>query len=70
MVAPAAHNLVIGFMSNHSAENPGGTLTRDVLKTFFSVTGDAPGQFVHNRGQERIPENCMLDPMRTIGTQQ
>lgn len=25
MVAPAAHNFVIHFMSNHSAEQPGGS---------------------------------------------
>lgn len=43
-------------MSNRSAENPGGVLTRDVLEQFFGVTGE-PGSFVHNRGQERIPEN-------------
>jgi hypothetical protein len=55
LVAPAAHDFVINFMSNHSAEQPGGTLTRDVLKTFFAVTGE-PGNFVQHRGQERIPD--------------
>lgn len=43
-------------MSNRSEENPGGVLTRSVLKDFFAVTGE-PGSFVHNPGQERIPEN-------------
>ncbi|EAT80682.1 hypothetical protein HBI56_204320 [Parastagonospora nodorum] len=62
MVAPAAHNFVIHFMSNHSAEKPGGTLTREVLKSFFAVTGDGPGNFVHNRGQERIPDNWYKRP--------
>ncbi|KAF2212834.1 hypothetical protein CERZMDRAFT_111854 [Cercospora zeae-maydis SCOH1-5] len=57
LVAPAAHNFVINFMSNRSEENPGGVLTRDVLKSFFSVTGDAPGEFVHTPGHERIPDN-------------
>lgn len=57
LVAPAAHNFVINFMSNHSSEKPGGTLTREVLKSFFAVTGDGPGNFQHNRGQERIPDN-------------
>ncbi|USW57809.1 Putative chloroperoxidase [Septoria linicola] len=56
LVAPAAHDFVINFMSNRSEENPGGVLNRDVLKQFFGVTGE-PGSFVHNRGQERIPEN-------------
>lgn len=62
MVAPAAHNFVVNFMSNHSAENPSGFLTRDVLKSFFAVSGDVPGQFVHNRGQERIPDNWYKRP--------
>ncbi|PPJ58085.1 hypothetical protein CBER1_05299 [Cercospora berteroae] len=56
LVAPAAHDFVINFMSNRSEENPGGVLTRDVLKQFFGVTGE-PGLFVHNVGQERIPDN-------------
>ncbi|CAK1368314.1 Aromatic peroxygenase [Cercospora beticola] len=56
LVAPAAHDFVINFMSNRSAENPDGVLNRDVLKQFFGVTGE-PGSFVHNRGQERIPDN-------------
>lgn len=57
LIAPAAHNLVINLMSNHSAEVPGGTLTREVLKSFFSVTGDAPGSFTWVKGHDRIPEN-------------
>ncbi|KAK0103058.1 hypothetical protein ONS95_000765 [Cadophora gregata] len=61
LVAPAAHDFVINFMSNRSAENPGGVLTREVLKSFFAVTGE-PGSFVHNRGQERIPENWYKRP--------
>jgi hypothetical protein len=62
LVAPAAHNFVVNFMSNHSAENPSGFLNREVLKSFFAVTGDAPGQFVHNPGQERIPDNWYKRP--------
>lgn len=64
LVAPAAHNFVVNFMSNHTAEQPGGVLTQEVLKSFFAVTGDGtgasgtnPGNFVHNVGQERIPLN-------------
>lgn len=64
LVAPAAHNFVINFMSNHTAEQPGGVLTLETLKQFFAVTGDGtgasgtnPGNFVHNVGQERIPLN-------------
>lgn len=54
-VAPAAHNFVVNFMSNHSEEFPGGYLNGDVLKTFFGVSGK-PGSFVYNLGQERIPD--------------
>lgn len=61
LVAPAAHNFVINFMSNHSAAKPGGTLTRATLKSFFAVSGE-PGNFVHNRGQERIPDNWYKRP--------
>lgn len=61
LVAPAAHNLVINLMSNHSAEVPGGTLTRDTLKSFMSVVGE-PGSFEQVRGHERIPDNWYRRP--------
>jgi len=54
-------------MSNHSAEVPGGTLNRDVLKQFFSVTGE-PGNFVHTRGHERIPLNWYRQPSANAHT--
>jgi hypothetical protein len=57
VIAPAAHNLVVGLMSNHSASNPGGELPTNVLSSFFSVTGE-PGNFVHTRGNERVPFVC------------
>lgn len=55
-VAPAAHDFVINFMSNHSEEFPGGYLDGEVLKTFFGVSGE-PGSFKHNVGMEMIPSN-------------
>lgn len=61
LVAPAAHDLVINLMSNHSADVPGGTLTRATLMSFFSVTG-TPGNFVHTRGHERMPLNWYRRP--------
>ncbi len=61
LVAPAAYNFVVNFMSNHSAEVPGGFLTPEVLKQFFAVTGDK-GSYVHHPGQERIPENWYRRP--------
>jgi hypothetical protein len=55
-VAPAAHDFVVNFMSNHSEEAPGGYLDGEVLKTFFGVSGE-PGNFKHNVGMEKIPSN-------------
>jgi hypothetical protein len=58
-------------MSNHSAENMGGQLDRETLKSFFAVTGE-PGSFVHSPGQERIPDNWYKrpssQPMNTVDT--
>lgn len=71
LVAPDAHNFVVNFMSNHSAANPGGQLTGEQLKQFFSVTGE-PGSFVWTPGQERIPLNWYRRPsgqqMNTVDT--
>lgn len=71
LVAPDAHNFVVNFMSNHSEEVKGGVLHGDVLKSFFSVTGE-PGSFVHNPGMERIPDNWYKrptsQPMNTVDT--
>ena len=61
LVAPAAHNFVVNFMSNHSAAVPGGTLDTEVLKSFFAVTGE-PGKFVHHKYQERMPYNWYKRP--------
>lgn len=49
-------------MSNHSAAQPSGSLDRETLKSFFAVTGDRPGTFVHHRGQEQIPANWYRRP--------
>ncbi|KAF2763409.1 Cloroperoxidase [Pseudovirgaria hyperparasitica] len=61
LVTPAAHNFVVNFMSNHSAEQPGGFLSKEVLRSFFAVEGDDTN-YVHHRGQERIPENWYKRP--------
>lgn len=55
VVVPAAYNFVINLMSNHSKEVPGGYLDGYNFKSFFGVTGE-PGNFVWQKGQERIPE--------------
>lgn len=56
-------------MANRSEENKGGILDGETLKSFFAVTGE-PGNFVHHRGQEAIPENWYKrptsQPMNTV----
>lgn len=53
---PAAYTFIYRFMSNKSAEYPEGYLDGDVLKSFFSITGDSGG-FHWTEGNERIPDN-------------
>jgi hypothetical protein len=43
-------------MSNHSAERPNGFLTKEVLKSFFAISGP-DNALVWNSGKERIPNN-------------
>lgn len=55
-VSQAAFTFIYRFMANHTEEAPEGILSRDVLKSFMSISGpeDDP---VWTRGHERIPEN-------------
>ena len=62
LVVPAAHNFIINFMSNHSAEQPSGYLDHHNLKAFFGVTGE-PGSFKSHPGGERIPTNWYRRPL-------
>lgn len=48
-------------MSNHSAENKNGFLTRSVLKSFFAISGP-DNALVYTPGTERIPENWYRRP--------
>lgn len=43
-------------MSNKSAEYPEGYLNGEVLKSFFSISGE-PGSFTWTEGHEAIPNN-------------
>lgn len=61
LVAPAAYNFVINFMSNRTKEEPNGYLDGAQFKTFFAISG-TPGNFQWNKGQERIPENWYRRP--------
>ena len=56
LVQPAAYTFIYRFMANHTSANPDGILRKDVLKSFFSITGDE-GDFTYTPGHERIPEN-------------
>ncbi|KAF8847565.1 Cloroperoxidase [Acephala macrosclerotiorum] len=55
-VQPAAYTFIYRFMGNKSAEHPDGYLDGEVLKSFFSITGE-PGSFTWTEGYEKIPDN-------------
>ncbi|KAK5940554.1 hypothetical protein PMZ80_006970 [Knufia obscura] len=55
-VQPAAYTFIYRFMANKSAEYPEGILNQEVLKSFFSITGD-DGNLQYTPGNERIPDN-------------
>ncbi|KAJ3982090.1 Chloroperoxidase [Lentinula detonsa] len=56
LVQPAAYQFIFRFMANKSEEYPEGRLDREVLKSFFSITGPEDN-LVYTPGQERIPDN-------------
>lgn len=56
LVQPAAYTFIYRFMGNKSEEHPDGYLDANVLKSFFSITGE-PGNFQWTEGHERIPDN-------------
>lgn len=56
VVQPAAYTFIYRFMANKSSEYPEGRLNGEVLKSFFSITGNE-GNFTYTPGHERIPEN-------------
>lgn len=57
LVQPAAYTFIYRFMGNKSAQYPEGYLDSDVLKSFFSITGDTPDTFQWTEGHEKIPDN-------------
>jgi hypothetical protein len=57
LVQPAAYTFIYRFMSNKSAEYPEGYLDGEVLKSFFSITGDPTTGFTWTPGAEKIPDN-------------
>jgi hypothetical protein len=61
LVAPAAHNFIINFMSNHSADQPDGYLEKSQLKAVFGISGP-DNQLRWNKGQEKIPQDWYRRP--------
>ncbi|KAH7868642.1 Chloroperoxidase [Lentinula edodes] len=55
-VQPAAYQFIYRFMANKSEEYPEGRLDREVLKSFYAISG-SEDQFVYTSGYERIPNN-------------
>ena len=56
VASPAGWSFIYRFMANKSSEYPEGLLTGDVLKSFYSITGDSPN-FQYTPGHETIPNN-------------
>lgn len=55
-VQPAAYTFIYRFMANKSAEYPEGILNKEVLKSFFAITGEG-NDMTYTPGYERIPQN-------------
>jgi hypothetical protein len=53
---PGAWAFVNRLMNNHSDDQPEGYVNGEILKTFYSITGE-DGNFNYTAGHERIPEN-------------
>ncbi|PPJ50228.1 hypothetical protein CBER1_07209 [Cercospora berteroae] len=56
LVQPAAYTFIYRFMANHSAEDPVGFLSHEVLQSWFGIEGES-GSYSVNPGAERIPDN-------------
>lgn len=56
IASTAAYTFMYRFMANKSEEFPEGRLNRNMLKHFYSMTGEAPN-FKYTPGHERFPEN-------------
>jgi hypothetical protein len=56
LVSLAGFSFLVRMMANHSEEFPEGSLSKQQLMSFFSITGES-GNFQYNPGNERIPDN-------------
>ena len=57
VVSQAAFSFIYRFMANKTAEQPEGILNKNVLKSFFSISGSDEQNLVWTPGHERIPDN-------------
>ena len=55
LVTQAAYTFIYRFMANKSAEYPEGVLNKDVLKSFFSISGP-DSNLKWTKGYERFPD--------------
>ena len=62
VASPAAWSFIYRFMANKSSEHPKGLLTGDVLKSFYSITGEYPN-FAYTPGHEAFPGKSTLKPL-------
>lgn len=51
VVQPTVYTFIYRFMANNSAKYPEGILNQDILKSFFSITGES-GNFTWTEGYE------------------
>lgn len=61
LVQPAGYTFIYRFMANHSADNPVGYLSSEVLQSWFGVEGTS-GNYKVVENSERIPENWVSKP--------
>jgi len=59
-MSSTAHTFITALMSNHSAEYPNGILSKEVPKSFFSITERADRSLFYKPGYERIPDDCRV----------
>jgi hypothetical protein len=57
LVQPAAYTFIYRFMANHSAEDPAGLLSYDVIESWFGIKRSPDGTYTAEQGAERIPDN-------------
>jgi hypothetical protein len=52
----ATYSFMYRMLANHTAEEPAGILTQDVLKSFYAMTTGSDGKLTWTPGNEKIPD--------------